>query len=767
MKLNKLMLALFAIAASAIIFTACKDEFTEEDFLNMQAELARELAATQQQYELEKLETQREVQEYLLRLQNQLSNDREDEIALRNLEALRKSGLITNYSVRVQSDDEPVAGATLTAVTSSSSNGARQVVTTDANGVAVFTDLVWGGNIITIEATGYLTVEIVVTFSAPAGTFTQVGNIIYPVGRNEASEFELFSNDVGAEKTATVKGRVTIETDLTNDTPEIPQDLTIKLRLTGAAANTNSSGVTINKYIFASNAIGTGVVNNTTGEYTITIPAKASGLAYAIDLPEFELNQTVAINRLSSETENNPRLATIATSYGPTLTNSGTVTVPSAKAVFPSAPAAGDGLAGAIISVVPRSFNPGNINFTSGGEVQQDNIVLKINSRGAYTAIPTVAVIGGGFTTQAAYTAVVQGWVTGITITNAGTGLPPNTAGNINIIAQDATNADLGTVVSIPYTSTAGGTLPSAIMVPLNVSGPNQRFNFPTSIVKVRVEVPGATGAVVAANYTGELTGLNQTTTGANYVSAPSFTLSGGGTSATQASVSVAAMLFSYNWTVSNANNSAPYSVVPGITVEYADTYTTNAGPAISKNNTLNNHVLTFNDGVVSNSAGLTIASRLVVSNGQIVQQGPGEFFRTTSFTVPNVIITKTVPQQASRRVDIAADGTIAGLLAFNAGAGDHDGTGYAANTLTVSIEPAFAGAPGSGAGITLTNFNTAGQWSGTTNFSLANPGSGYKQNVNRATQAFSGGSALTAKPGDILVRNIEYGTGRRNVQVQ
>ena len=166
-------------------------------------------------------------------------------------------------------------------------------------------------------------------------------------------------------------------------------------------------------------------------------------------------------------------------------------------------------------------------------------------------------------------------------------------------------------------------------------------------------------------------------------------------------------------------------------------------------------------------SGGAIIASRLAVSNEQIVQQGPGEFFRTSSFTVPKVIITKTVPRQASRRVDIAADGTIAGLLAFNAGAGDHDGTGYAANTLTVSIEPVFAGAPGSGAAVTLTNFNTAGQWPGTTNFSLANPGSGYKQNVNRATQAFSGGGVLTAKPGDVIVRDIENGVGRRNVQVQ
>lgn len=758
---------MLAIAASAIVFTACKDEFTEEDFLNMQAELARELAATQQQYELEKLQTQRDVQEYLIRLQNQLANDREDAIAQRNLEALRQSGLITNYSVRVQSDDEPIQDATLTAVSSSGSSGSRQVVTTDANGVAVFTDLVWGGNIITIEADGYLTVEIVVTFNAPAGTYDVVNGIIYPLGRNEASEFELFSNEVGAGNTATVKGRVTIETDLTNDTPEIPQNMTVKLRLTSTATNTNSTGVTVNKYIFTSNTIGAGPVNGTTGEFLVVVPAKASGINYALDLSEFELDQTIAINRLTSETQNNPRVATIPTSFGPSVTQSGTVTVPSARAVFPAPPAAGDGLEGAIISVVPRNFNPGNITFNDGSQKVQDNIVIQVNNRGALRQIPTVTVTGGSMTTLPEYTAVVEGWITAITVTNAGTGLAANTPGNIQIYAVDANNADIGgPFASIPYTSTAGGTLPAAIAIPLSVSGPNARFTFPTGIVGIRAEAPGATGAVVSATYTGELTGLTQTASGVNCISSPSFAFANGGTGATLPSVSVVAMGFNYNWTVSNTNNTAPYSIVPDITVEYAATYTANAGPVISKNSTLNNHNVIFNNAVVANGAGVTITERLRVSGGQVVQQGPGEFFRTFSFISPKVIITKTVPQQAVRRLDITTTGTIAGLIAF--GGSDNNGSGYAANTLTVTVEPSFAGAPGSGGAIILTNFNSAGQWPGAANWSVANPGSGYKQNVNRAAQAPTGTGAINGlKPGDVFFREIEYGTGRRNIAVQ
>ncbi|MEQ8686288.1 MAG: hypothetical protein RIE86_13405, partial [Imperialibacter sp.] len=98
MKTIKLNFLLVIMALGVFTFTSCEDEFTEEDFLNKQAELA----AAQQNFNLEKL-----ILEYQLMRQNdsamavfsaELANLVSDE----NREALRQAGLIVSYTLTVE-----------------------------------------------------------------------------------------------------------------------------------------------------------------------------------------------------------------------------------------------------------------------------------------------------------------------------------------------------------------------------------------------------------------------------------------------------------------------------------------------------------------------------------------------------------------------------------------------------------------------------------------------------------------------------------------
>jgi len=172
-------------------------------------------------------------------------------------------------------DQAPVAGATVTLI----QGGETKTATTDESGSALFTGAKVGGFIYSVEGEN----------------FTKVVEEDYLDTDNFRQGQETFSigvYPVDAENTAIIKGRVAIETDLTNETTEY------------------ASGIQLIAYANLDNGTKTfSVTTDEDGYYEIAIPADySSSTSVDIRFPDLELNQTLAYNKISTETGSFPEV---------------------------------------------------------------------------------------------------------------------------------------------------------------------------------------------------------------------------------------------------------------------------------------------------------------------------------------------------------------------------------------------------------------------------------------------------------------------------
>jgi hypothetical protein len=760
------IITLTVIAATVII--ACKDNFSEQDFLNSQNK-------------------QKTLQDSL------------------NAKALNDAGQLLSYTLQVLDDKTPVTGVAVTMTNPPKGTAtATLTATTDATGTVQFKNVQIGANTFIISKTGYYPATFIVDFGPIQNgiNYTIVNGSVVPVKKSASNQVPIFASASGTgSSTATIRGNVTIETNLTNTTPEIPQGLVLKANLSGITNGLGGNGGgtangqgTIVQYFFNTNAIGTATVDNTTGAYSMVVPAGADGRTITMIYPVISANQIVGFNRLNGVTTNAQISSTVPAIYGPSSLVGSYDAVPSVSGVTatfsPAAPPApGSGLK-FNFTPVPRSF-PTGFSFPAYSSTVSlgGNTILQMTNRGSgYTASPAVTFSGGGSpTTQATATTSIGGTAT-LSITNGGS----NYTGTVTFTLQHTNNGGttfsttfdaIGNVVSFNANVGASPVALSSSNVIVPTTGPGFGIGNLASTGSIggvngfgvngfRWVITGGgagTGATATASLAnGFVEGINITAGGTGYTSTPTITIAAGGTSTAALSV----IEFGTQWNVALDNSAiTPYSVTPA-NIQFAFT-SPNFG------NSLNSSVV---DQFLSSTG---INNAITVSGGNVVFNDLTRTYTTSSFSqsapVAQITPSLSIPALANVTVGSTLGSPNFGQITSVSSA-SQNGRGY--NVLpTLAITP-VAGTTGSGAVAQISqnvsfNSNTKEYtWNGNT--TVTNPGSGYQPFVNMywafgpyglgagstAGVPFSGTVSIPVRTGDVVVVDVSYGTGQKKQNI-
>jgi hypothetical protein len=749
--MKKIIKLLAFMLIAGLVIVACKDNFSEQDFINNQTK-------------------NKTVQDSL------------------NATALNKAGQLLSYTLQVLDDKLPVAGVAVTMTNPPTGTATATLTgTTDASGFVQFKNVQIGANTFIISKTGYYSATFIVDFGTISNgvNYTIVNNVVIPVKKTASNQVPIFPSATGGS-TATIKGNVTIETDLTNTTPEIPQGLVLKANLAsvvgagigGNGGSTTNGQGTVNTYFFNTNAIGTATVDNTTGAYSMIVPAGADGRNLTMIYPVITANQKVGFNRLNGVITNSQISSTVPAVYGPSSLVGVYDNVPSVSGVIatysPAPPAPGSGLK-ATYTVVPRALGTGSISAGSN-IVNRGQIFYQLTNRGSgYNSFPGVTFSGGGASTQATATVQLSGIATGITFTNAGSGYTGTVT--LTLQATDGTSNFNVTSFNQAVGAVATGLSSANVTLPTTGLGFTSSNPFLTGFLsssfsfKWVVSGGGAgTGATATSTVSCSVEAVNIATGGTGYTSAPTIVIAapGSGTTAT-----LALLDFGTQWTIAldNSANTSPYKVLPN-DVE------------LTFNNIQSGN---FTDNNITDQFGNfygSIYDNLTISGGNVVFYDPTRTYRTNDFSQaqPTFIVTPSISIPAIARVDV--DSNLGGALfgqVTNLSL-TQSGQGYDVPP-TVAIA-AVTGATGSGAKADITQSINYDSFTKTyfvnSGGVITNPGSGYQPFLNMygaygaygvglgSTTAvqFSASTSVTVKTGDVAIVDVFYGTGLKKQKI-
>lgn len=689
---------------------------------------------------------------------------------MNNIRELNNTGDLLSLTIKVTDDGSPVQGAAVSI--SNEANSLSSTLQTDVNGTVIFQKVQVGRNSISLGKTDYLDATaaldfgplsnyFIITKDPASGAITD----ITPDPKSKSATLQLFSESIATGSTAKIEGTVTIETDVTNQEPEIPQDIILKATISSnLAMNSASTGVTIISYTFDSGGICQAAVNNTSGAYSMVVPASASGLSLGMLIPMLDLTQKIAVNRLNG-IDIAPEYRNVPVQFGPDAGFDATLPViPGAKGIFSQPPAAGAGLS-FTFTAVPRPLHAENslfIDYSPTDIFDEGETVYQLTGRGSnYQSSPTVAITGGGGS-GASMTASLQGYVSGITVTNQGSGYTGDFTISIELV-------DMNDVVNQLNTFTVtneNGQLPASISMPASGYSFTEDESFYSladlniaEVKRLQATVIGddGTGAAASITINGQVETIQLTSSGSGYTSAPTITFSGGGSN-NQAALTIKE--FRSRWTIipDNSGNTSPYSVMPdNIEFQFTSPY-----------------FEAYNEGDVLDNTETAVSywEALKVSGGQVIQINGSQSYTTNGYSspAPKIVITPSTSEVAS--VNVVLDhGAVSDMNVVETGSGYN-------NVFNLIIAPTISTAPGSGATIQLDGFfsNTDSgitEWDGT--LTITNPGSGYLDQLNLQNIApnnpgpynYDGPpTTVTVKTGEVKTFNIRYGTGKRKENV-
>lgn len=794
------ILSLLALVAIFVTWTACQDDFSESDFLDQQATLAeqkasadhqRTLAEIQKQYEL-MLQLQDDAQAFetaMAELQNMLASALADSMTARQMDLLANTGLILTYSIEVQANGAPVEGidVSVSGVAESASKGTE---TTGSDGIARFNDVLVGFNTINLSGTGYIDASVTVYLDYNQLIPYGAGGYTYFLQRTEYTVLPVYADGV-LDNSATIKGKVEIETNLVNDGPEVAEGIEIVANFCDmfwGCIVPPADGFVI-KYIFVNAGnFGTAVVD-AGGNYSLTVPASqcCDGGAGGIELliPTFQKDQILAVEEKNGKKGKGPEVDTIPVLFGPNANYDYDVPdVPGAIAEFPMPPsAAGEGFTFKF-DLLPTSLGEWastdwpQVNvveqfekeFNTKGDTTLVRYQAQLKTRGSgYSTSPDIAISGGKGTGAEMY-ASLRGFFTGIA-TSGGAGYDSLVTGTAWVYYEGVElkdynwNDELDTlefyVIDFDVKTTAVGKIPATLTLPENGDGIDSPFETNNNyrvigwiVEYTGVDYPGV-APVKATSVVGvdcEVNELNMVDGGRGFTSVPTFTFSGGAKAATQATFEIWDFETKYYVDVDNSNVTA-YTLLPSdIALDYDDIYVSSE--------------LDYGDpiGGLSNVSNVDDAVALLKlnSSGDIVWKVPAYTVMTKELTkkAPKVFVSKPTSYPAESSVYINDDGEIEFLYDISSG------YGYQGPFDVTIVLPSISGLPGSGATIELTGgwYQPDGTFEWGHNYTVLSRGSGYLQNVNRYDQL---GRTLpdpiyNVKPGDTYVENIHFGTGQR-----
>jgi hypothetical protein len=743
----KRILSFLMIAAMvSVAIISCKDDFNEEDFLRLQAELKNQ--------------------------QDSVSRARDKSA----FDSIRDNGV-------------PVPGVAVSLTTSTASNvsGGRakavQNGTTDASGNVVFDRVVIGSGTISFSKTGYIGATATVDFGTPsAPQQIQVqnpngnGNVtryVPPVKRFEEAIMPMLSASSVDGSTATIRGRVSIENDLTNVTPEVPAGIVLRANFS-ALSPTNVANFITNIVLEDNSGLGIATVA-ANGDYTMTVPATAAGLNITLVVPNIEGTCRIAVNGYDDGTGTIINLATpeyrdVPTSWGPQAPIGFGNLVPGvagARVVIPPAPAVGTGFA-FDLTRVSKSIPTGSINST--GVQNVGSAFYRINQRGNYSAaIPAVTITGGGGV-DATATATMRTILRTVNVTNTGTGYTSPSSLRIMANLQDGSTVQISEA-AVVYT---GSTIPSALDLN-NLDGDNGGFGFddvlalnlPANTIGLSLVVFDnvGTGATATGTFTTELASVAITNGGSGYTTAPTFSFTGGGLtdgSADHAAIEV--LEYPVLWELTPNNSAATdYLLEPEFAINYPAT-----ANVFAQNNVAT--ISLFSANGVQEVASEDMSIGMGLSNGDLVKMYPGRRYITTfeRSVAPTVLIINETPVNA-RFNFIAADIDLQTGSIVDIPTSVSFGNGYNVALAPLAIVPAITGAPGTGGVFSLTSTFTVANGEFTySGPSITSAGSGYLPNLNRrpAQTAVIPTVVNAVQAGKTYVADIVYGTGNRRANI-
>ncbi len=332
-------LALASVAVAALSSCA-KDEFTEQNALGL---------------ELQRLRSQRQI-DSLARAQQRIYdvNSLRYQRSLDSLDRINAGGRVF-YSVAVVSgsstafstgrseEAEGVAGATV----SVSQYGAVVTVTTPASGLAT-AEMRSGAAVVVISAPNHTTLNYVVNLTPDGSTQIGTGS---GINRNNpgngttvyvSNVMPLFQTGGANAATAmgTIRGLALIETNLTNDVPEAVSPAILGTGTNLMTANIDVNSAFMTRYInnrlnnSAIPSIGAGwegdvqkvayesatsvATLDATGNYSVLVPATASGLPIRLKYSDIATNRTWYAARFDGIDHN--AVITRRFNYGPNAT---------------------------------------------------------------------------------------------------------------------------------------------------------------------------------------------------------------------------------------------------------------------------------------------------------------------------------------------------------------------------------------------------------------------------------------------------------------
>lgn len=520
--MNKYKLLFFTsfLVAMSVTIWSCKDEFSAEDQLRLQAKLDRE------------------------------AGQEKDSIAL-SIQVYNAS--VSTHSLGGKtSSAQGAAGLTVKI----SAEGVILSQTTSAEGIANF--WVQPGSVSgTVSGAGVATANFTLTVTeAEDGEGEESGE----QETNASVVLPVFSNT--GSTTAKVTGQVTFESNLLNSTQElVPNGTGVTFRPDPASlqayySSVVSSQADIDAYSFE----GTFIATTTNGAYSINLPTGANGLNYTYAFNDFSADQSIAINNYVNETAGSVRdVVTIRTNFGQLVGAS-----PNPPAVSPvqfdiqAPPAAGTGAtvnlrlfpqsvlgAGAPPETVmaggsgypigginvPVTINGGDFDATVPGATQAlvtantnalgQVISLNVTTPGfGYRSCPTLTIGGGG--SGAIVRLNWQSFIVDETfafgpsiITAGGSGYLQNSPPDIIVTGLNTE----GEVTSFPITTTVAG----GAVVGIN---PGPQISTITSAVVVSpTRVNALAGTVFGLNALGELASVNLDNAGNGYSDTPAPTV--------------------------------------------------------------------------------------------------------------------------------------------------------------------------------------------------------------------------------------------------
>ncbi|MGW9686407.1 carboxypeptidase-like regulatory domain-containing protein [Flagellimonas sp. 2504JD1-5] len=765
MKNRNILSALLVVLACGVFVSSCKDEFDELDVLTHQRERADQIAAEQAAKEAaEKAE--------------------EEAQAAANAAALAAAGVALDYTVTAHSDDVPVAGATVTLT--NASDGSTNTATTDANGNAAFVDIALGGHTVAIASDDHLNISYIVDFGRATENihYENINGNIVPIETSEASKVELLA--LAGTQTATIKGKVEIETDLTNDLPEVPQNITIRANFddTFNASHSNvestnngfqNSIFVANSFSFTEGDIGVATVDNTTGEYSMVVPATEEGTDIDLLLPLVEADQTLAWTQENGE-DVGFNLGAQPALFGTDITSTGTPDVNGAQAVFPEPAPAGRGFAiNNFMPMVRGILEEENESSIDDFPIENHFDYMKFRSNPGsddFQLTPVITVSEPDLPVHAGDTALIEAWMdwdfdTYHILTEGE--YESQSDVRVHLVIVDDQDNEIPIFIE-DITTSFTGRLPSG-----NANGAVRPFDLgiiytPYVVKDVFVRFTPLGGVTTPATagdyeYSGSIRQFEILNSGDGYNSIPTITVGPEGNPSTPASLEITDMAFQYQFDLDNSGVTNGYVVKPNIGYEYNSTPgTIETASAVQ--------VFVFDeDGRVENNPAPETRGALEqimkVENGNLVFDHDNalgttdiEGARTSvySFATPKGLLIEPDHEPATGIVIVdSGTGEVTGMAITNTGSGYTE-------QFEVTIESLLPNS-GSGALFEISGFTTTPatgevSWNGLA--ILLEGGSGYTNNVNINQEGFAGATSVNVRNGETKIINFNYGTGDR-----